>query len=152
MSKTANYTINLITSTGINATSFNQKSHDIKICEAFDKLIKKEKTLKNEDFKSDFLESAAHSYILISNKTVIDKDKLVELERSENLRYYRRCKDEIQRNFARSYIIIAKGKIQAVGESYDDVKDVAVESHHRFIFKVESENIRGNAEWHLWRR
>ena len=50
-------------------------------------------------------------------------------------------------------MVIAKGKVQAVGESFDDLKDVALDANHRFIFKVEpKEKVRGTLRWPIKRK
>ena len=65
-------------------------------------------------------------------------------EREENLRIYTEYKTKLYEEYVDRYVVIAKGKIQAVGESFDEVKNVALDANHRFIFKVESkEKVRG---------
>lgn len=45
-------------------------------------------------------------------------------------------------------MVIANGGIQAIGNSFDEVKDVALDANHRFIFKVEpKEKVRGRLRW-----
>ena len=69
-------------------------------------------------------------------------------EREENLRIYTEYKTKLYEEYVDRYVVIAKGKIQAVGESFDEVKNVALDANHRFIFKVESkEKVRGRLRW-----
>lgn len=69
-------------------------------------------------------------------------------EREENLRIYTENKAKIYEEYVGKYVVIAKGKIQAVGDSFDEVKYVALDANHRFIFKVESKKkVRGRLRW-----
>jgi hypothetical protein len=76
------------------------------------------------------------------------KAELITEEREDNLRIYTENKAKIYEEYVGRYVVIAKGKIQAVGESFDDVKNVALDANHRFIFKVESKKkVRGRLRW-----
>ena len=78
----------------------------------------------------------------------MNKTELITEEREENLRIYTENKAKIYEEYVGKYVVIAKGKIQAVGDSFDDVKNVALDANHRFIFKVESkEKVRGRLRW-----
>jgi len=67
------------------------------------------------------------------------EERNIDKEREENLRFYNRIKAELFTKYTGKYVVIAKGKLQKVGESFDDVKYEAMDANHRFIFKVESE-------------
>jgi hypothetical protein len=78
----------------------------------------------------------------------MNKAERINEEREENLRIYTEYKTKLYEEYVGRYVVIAKGKIQAVGESFDDVKNVALDANHRFIFKVESkEKVRGRLRW-----
>ena len=78
----------------------------------------------------------------------MNKAERINEEREENLRIYTEYKAKLYEEYLGRYVVIAKGKIQAVGESFDDVKNVALDANHRFVFKVESkEKVRGRLRW-----
>ena len=80
-------------------------------------------------------------------------EEFINEEREENLKAYHERKAELYQRYARRYVVIAKGKVQAVGESFDDLKDVALDANHRFIFKVEpKEKVRGTLRWPIKRK
>ena len=74
-------------------------------------------------------------------------DNQKEIERKINFRIYNKFKDVFQERYQGKFIIIAFGQIQAVENTLDDVKDVAVGAKHRLIFKVEPEEPRGTLRW-----
>ena len=61
----------------------------------------------------------------------------IQLERRKNKEFFDINKNEIYTKHHGKYIVIADGKTQAVGETFDEVKNVAIDANHRFIFKVE---------------
>jgi len=65
------------------------------------------------------------------------REYLIQLERRENKEFFDANKDEIYTKYHGKYIVIAYGKIQAIGETFNEVKNVALDTNHRFIFKVE---------------
>jgi len=77
------------------------------------------------------------------------EERNIDKEREENLRVYNQIKAELFAKHTGKYVVIAKGKLQGVGESFDDVKYVAMDANHRFIFKVEptKEKVRGTLRW-----
>ncbi len=76
------------------------------------------------------------------------KAELITEEREDNLRIYTENKAKIYEEYVGKYVVIAKGKVQAVGDSFDEVKYVALDANHRFIFKVESKKkVRGRLRW-----
>lgn len=77
------------------------------------------------------------------------EERNIDKEREENLRFYNQIKAELFTNYTGKYVVIAKGKLQKVGESFDEVKDAAMDANHRFIFKVEppKERARGTLRW-----
>jgi hypothetical protein len=76
------------------------------------------------------------------------KAERITEEREDNLRIYTENKAKIYEEYVGRYVVIAKGKVQAVGDSFDEVKYVALDANHRFIFKVESkEKVRGRLRW-----
>lgn len=78
----------------------------------------------------------------------MNKAELITEEREDNLRIYTENKAKIYEEYVGKYVVIAKGKVQAVGDSFDEVKYVALDANHRFIFKVESKKkVRGRLRW-----
>jgi hypothetical protein len=76
------------------------------------------------------------------------KAELISEEREDNLRIYTENKAKLYEEYVGQYVVIPKGKVQAVGKSFDEVKNVALDANHRFIFKVESkEKVRGRLRW-----
>lgn len=73
----------------------------------------------------------------------INKTELIKKEREKNQITYNECKEELKKKYFGKYVVIAKGKIQSVGESFEEVKDVALDANHRFIFKVEPKKEKG---------
>lgn len=78
----------------------------------------------------------------------ISKLERINKEREDNLRYYSEHKNQLLEENRGKYVVIAKGDIQAVGSSFDQVKDVALDANHRFIFKVEPKNqVKSKIRW-----
>ena len=83
----------------------------------------------------------------------MNKAELITEEREDNLRIYTENKAKIYEEYVGKYVVIAKGKVQAVGDSFDEVKYVALDANHRFIFKVESKKkVRGRLRWPMKRK
>ena len=62
-------------------------------------------------------------------------------------------KVELYERYYGKYVVIANGKVQAIGESFDAVKRVALDANHRFIFMVEpKEKIEGTFRWPIKRK
>lgn len=96
----------------------------------------------------ELVKKIAHSYELLMSRSPMNRAERINEEREENLRIYTEYKKKLYEEYVGRYVVIAKGKIQAVGESFDDVKNVAMDANHRFIFKVESkEKVRGRLRW-----
>ena len=78
----------------------------------------------------------------------MSKSELINKEREDNLRYYSEHKNRLLEENRGKYVVIAKGNIQAVGDSFDQVKDVAPDANHRFIFKVEpKDKVKSKLRW-----
>ena len=96
----------------------------------------------------ELVKKIAHSYELLTCCPPMTKAELITEEREDNLRIYTENKAKLYEEYVGRYVVIAKGKVQAVGDSFDDVKNVAVDANHRFIFKVKSkEKVRGRLRW-----
>lgn len=84
---------------------------------------------------------------------IIRIEEFVNEERKENLRVYQESKVELYERYYGKYVVIANGKIQAIGESFDAVNRVALDANHRFIFMVEpKEKIEGTFRWPIKRK
>ena len=101
-----------------------------------------------DDITPEVLKRIAHSYELLKRGPPMNKAELITEEREDNLRIYTENKAKIYEEYVGKYVVIAKGKVQAVGDSFDEVKYVALDANHRFIFKVESKKkVRGRLRW-----
>jgi hypothetical protein len=60
----------------------------------------------------------------------------INKEREENVRFYKEHEAELYQNYAGKYVVIAKGRIQAVGSSFDEIDGVALDAQHRYVFQV----------------
>ena len=77
---------------------------------------------------------------------------LINKRREENLRVYNKHKREFYEKHMGKYVVIAKGKVQKIGE-FDEVKNVAMDANHRFIFKVEqNKKVSGTLRWPIKRK
>lgn len=96
----------------------------------------------------ELLREIVSMYRICEARPPINKIEFTNEEREENLRFYNRFKSELYKKYTGKYVVIAKGDVQAVGESFDNVKDVALDTNHRFIFKVEpKKKVRGVLRW-----
>jgi hypothetical protein len=78
----------------------------------------------------------------------MSKLELIKKEREDNLRYYSEHKNQLLVENRGKYVVIAKGDIQAVADSFDQVKEVAPDANHRFIFKVEpKDKVKAKLRW-----
>ena len=101
-----------------------------------------------DDITPEVLKRIAHSYELLMPRPPMNKAERINEEREDNLRIYTENKAKIYEEYVGKYVVIAKGKVQAVGDSFDEVKYVALDANHRFIFKVESKKkVRGRLRW-----
>ena len=112
----------------------------------FNEIIEAYPTLKKEDV------SAAIRFARKLAEDPFPRD-LSSQEREENLGVYTKLKDELFKNNQGKYAVISKGKLQAIGDSFDAVKDVAIDTNHRFIFKIEEkQKIKGTIRWPITRK
>ena len=44
---------------------------------------------------------------------------------------------KVTNNESKEYVVIAKGALQGYGSSLDEIKNIAMNANHRFVFKVE---------------
>lgn len=106
---------------------------------------------RNRDLKSIILTTASCSRVPYMGNFIESIDTI--REREENFKYYNKIKEELYRNQLGKYVIIAKGKVEKIGESLDEVKAIAIDANHRFIFKVEQVNkTRGILRWPMRRK
>lgn len=94
--------------------------------------------------RTEVLKGIAPVYEMLPLHPIIKIEEFIKIrevfinkEREENLRAYRERKAQLYQRYAGRYVVIAKGEVQGVGESFDDLKYVALDANHRFIFKVE---------------
>lgn len=114
--------------------------------EAFINVIRIGDAIKQIDSMINYPATTKEDKTLVSGKYAKEK-------REENLRFYNQYKTELYKKYAGKYLVIARGKIETVGESFDDVKNVALDASHRFIFKVEpKKKIRGTLRWPMKRK
>lgn len=86
-------------------------------------------------------------------KPIEPEINLVEVERVENIRVYEQHKNELYEKHLGKYVVIANGKIQAIKDTFEDVKNIALNANHRFIFKVKKkEKIRGVFRWPMMKK
>ena len=124
-----------------------QKELDNRIHGAFLEVV------KEWDNTPELLKKMAYSYGLLNPRLPLSKAELINEERELNLRTYTEYKTKLYEEYMGRYVVIAKGEIQAVGDSFDDVKNVALDANHRFIFKVESKKkVRGRLRWPMKRK
>ncbi|UZE92716.1 MAG: hypothetical protein IB616_02650 [Methanosarcinales archaeon] len=62
---------------------------------------------------------------------------MINRNRQINQNAFKQLRDEIFKTLFGKYVVMARGKILAVGDSLEEVKDVAIDANHRFVFKVE---------------
>jgi len=104
--------------------------------------------VERDKMTPELVKKIAHSYELLKRRPPMTKAELITEEREDNLRIYTENKAKIYEEYVGKYVVIAKGKVQAVGDSFDEVKYVALDANHRFIFKVESKKkVRGRLRW-----
>lgn len=60
-------------------------------------------------------------------------------DRQENIIEYNKIKNELYEEHRGKFAVIAKGKLQKIGDSFAEVKDVALDANHRFIFEIKEE-------------
>jgi len=81
------------------------------------------------------------------------KAEHIVAEREANLNTYYENKTILFQQHEGKYVVIAKGEIQAIGDSFEEVKDVAMDANQRFVFKVErKEKVIGKLRWPMKRK
>ena len=76
------------------------------------------------------------------------KQNMINDEREINLKCYNQNKDDLLKNHMGRYAVISKGQLQQIGDSFDEVKNVSMDTNHRFIFKVEhKKKSKGILRW-----
>jgi len=83
-----------------------------------------------------FLTTSASLPSLLSFQGLMEHN-IIDHEREMNLKCYNQKKDDLFKNYKGKYVVISKGHLQQIGDSFDEVKDVSMDTNHRFIFKVE---------------
>lgn len=61
---------------------------------------------------------------------------LVATERRLNNAAYQRMRDQLERDHADKYAVIAHGELQSVVDSPEKARDIARDAHHRLVFKI----------------
>jgi len=80
--------------------------------------------------------------------TAIISEKNYQKEKEVNTEVYNKLKDVLYTDYLGQYVVIAKGELQDTGDSFDAIKDAAMDANHRFIFKVEpKEKVKGKLRW-----
>lgn len=64
------------------------------------------------------------------------KARLIEEERALNNRAYEAMQTELERDHWGKCVVIAYGRFQGAGDTFDEVKHLAPDAHHRLIFRV----------------
>ena len=86
-------------------------------------------------------------------ETSLKKAEHIDEERDVNLKTYHEKKAELYNHYAGKYVVIARGEIQAIGDSFDDVKNVGLDANQRFIFVVEQkQKVIGKFRWPMKRK
>nr|HID14557.1 hypothetical protein [Anaerolineae bacterium] len=67
--------------------------------------------------------------------TVAERDSL-KAERALNNLAYRRLKGDLEREYRGKYVVIAHGTLQGIGDTLEQVADLAPEAQHRLVFRV----------------
>jgi hypothetical protein len=131
------------------ATLQKEKERDNRIYKALLEVVE----VEGGDITQESLKMMAHSYELLKPHLPLSKAELINEERELNLRTYTEYKTKLYEEYMGRYVVIAKGEIQAVGDSFDDVRNVALDANHRFIFRVESKKkVRGRLRWPMKRK
>ena len=66
-----------------------------------------------------------------------DED-LAKKEKAQNLDFWKCFKPYADRYLRGKYVVVAKGTLQAIGETKEEISKVCLDtSHHRFIFRVD---------------
>ncbi|MFQ6058025.1 MAG: hypothetical protein ACE5MB_03975 [Anaerolineae bacterium] len=61
---------------------------------------------------------------------------LVATERRLNNAAYQRLRDQLERDYAGKYAVIAHGELQTVVDSPEEARNIARDAHHRLVFKI----------------
>jgi len=64
-------------------------------------------------------------------------EEIINKERKKNWDFYKKHEKEFYEKYKGKYMVIANEEVKAVSDNYDDIKFVALDYDHRFIFKVE---------------
>lgn len=114
--------------------------------EALLKIRNEEEFLKMEsqEMNLNIIFNAFKKLVLVDPSYSLDEK---ELERMKNLNFYNQNRSLIEGEYFSKYLVIAEGKIKAVGNSLNDVKDAASDAKHRLVFKVEQEDKRVTLRW-----
>lgn len=64
------------------------------------------------------------------------KELLIDEERALNNRAYEAMREELERDYRGKCVVIAYGQLQGAGDTFEEVKHLAPDAHHRLIFRV----------------
>lgn len=96
----------------------------------YEKISKKISELSKNEIKSFSLSS------LFTENKPINVENVVNIERKENAEFFASFKKYIDERYEGKFIVIANKDIKGFGDSWDEVKDKALEANHRFIIKI----------------
>lgn len=57
-------------------------------------------------------------------------------ERKLNNQAYQRLKHRLEEKYAGKCVVIAHGELQAVADTFEELKDVAPDARHRIVFRI----------------
>ncbi len=64
------------------------------------------------------------------------RPSLVDAERVLNNRAFLEMRKDLESKYQGKYVVIAHGRLQGVGDTFEEVKDLVPEARHRLIFRV----------------
>jgi len=84
------------------------------------------------------LESAVERW-LVETQPVSEApttDPTIEQERRRNNAVFERLAPELERQFPGQYVVVANGKLCGVGDSLEDLRQVAEDAPHRLVYRI----------------
>ena len=87
-------------------------------------------TLYGKDGTAQAMVAAVESWLEQHRRQAIER------ERQLNNRAYQRMKDHLEQEYPGKYVVIAHGRIQAVADTLDDLRDVASDTRHRIVLQI----------------
>lgn len=102
---------------------------------------------------TDILRAIMAAYNMLHPVLEVLTEDRIAGERELNLACYEQHKTELVSKYLGRYIVIARGEIQRIGDSFDEVRDVSLDAEHRLLFRVEGRQpARGTLRWPMQKR